>query len=232
MIFSSLLLNEKSLTGVIKFKKKILLLHGYNKNKKDMYVLRDNLVDLGYEVILTELPLLFRSVKHCADIFAEQLKKITTDLNNGEKLSLVGHSTGGIVIRKVIKDPEIRPYIDRCVFISTPHKGSRLADKTAKISKIFINLFKPVKSITTESIEKMDLKTPPGIEIGAIAGSKSNLFLGRFIRGENDGRIRVKSVRCSDLKDFMVLPYGHKEIHHQLETAKLVDHFLREGKFD
>jgi pimeloyl-ACP methyl ester carboxylesterase len=216
---------------VIKFKKKVLLLHGYNKNKKDMYVLRDNLANMDYEVILTELPLLFRSVKYCAEIFAEQLKEITADLKIGEKLSLVGHSTGGIIIRKVIKDPLIKPHIDRCVLISTPHKGSKLADKAAEISKVFINLFRPVKSITTESIEKMNLKRPAEIEIGAIAGSKSNLFLGRFLRGENDGRIRVESVRCSDLKDFKVIPYGHKEIHHQLETAKLVDHFLREGKF-
>lgn len=217
---------------MIKFKKKVLLLHGYNKNKKDMYVLRDNLADLDYEVILAELPLLFRSVQYCAEIFAEKLREITADLKSGEKLSLVGHSTGGIVIRKVIKDPLIKRYIDRCVFISTPHKGSRLADKAAKISKTFINLFKPVKSITTESIEKMDLIRPAEIEIGAIAGSKSNLFLGRFIRGDNDGRISVESVRCSDLKDFKVLPYGHKEIHYQLETAQLVDNFLREGKFD
>ena len=216
---------------MIKLTELVVLLHGYNKNKKDMYALRDNLEDLKYEVILAELPLLFKSVRHCTDIFVEQLKKIKADLKKGEKLSLVGHSTGGIVIRKAIKDLEIKPYINRCVLISTPHRGSKLADKAAKFSKTFINLFKPVRSITTKSIEEMDLKTPPEIEIGAIAGSKSNLFLGRFLREKNDGRIEVESVKYGDLKDFMVLPYGHKEIHHQLETAQLVDNFLREGRF-
>lgn len=212
-------------------KKKVVLLHGYNKNKKDMYVLRDNLADLNYDVKLAELPLLFRSVKYCTDIFAEELKEIIADLNCREKLSLVGHSTGGIVIRKAIKDPQIKPYIDRCVLISTPHRGSKLADKAAKISKIFVNIFKPVKSITTENIKDMNLKIPPNIEIGAIAGSKSNLFLGRLLRKKNDGRIRVNSVRYEDLKDFKVLPYGHKEIHYKLETAQLIDKFLREGSF-
>ena len=216
---------------MIKFKKKVVLLHGYNKNKKDMYVLRDNLRNLDYEVILAELPLLFRSVQHCTEIFAEQLKEIIADLNSREKLSLVGHSTGGIVIRKAIKDPALKIYIDRCVLIATPNRGSRLADKAAKISKIFVNIFKPVKSITTENIKEMNLKITPDIEIGAIAGSKSNLFLGRLLRKKNDGRIRVNSVKYEDLKDFKMLPYGHKDIHYQLETAQLIDNFLRGGSF-
>ena len=196
-----------------------------------MYVLRNYLADLNYEVILAELPLLFKSVRYCADILAEQLKEITAHLNKGEKLSLVGHSTGGIVIRKIIKDPAVKIYIDRCVLIATPNRGSRLADKAAKISKIFVNIFKPVKSITTENIKKMNLKRPAEIEIGAIAGSKSNLFLSRFLRKKNDGRIRVNSVKYEDLKDFKVLPYGHKDIHYQLETAQLIDNFLRGGSF-
>ncbi|MFW6295482.1 MAG: lipase family alpha/beta hydrolase [Halanaerobium sp.] len=216
---------------MVKFNKKLVLLHGYNKNKKDMYVLRDNLADLNYDVKLAELPLLFRSVKYCTDIFAEELKEITADLNSREKISLVGHSTGGIVIRKAIKDPAVKAHIDRCVLIAVPHRGSKLADKAAKISKIFVNIFKPVKSITTENIKEMNLKIPPDIEIGAIAGSKSNLFLGRLLKEENDGRIRVDSVRYEDLKDFKVLPYGHKEIHYKLETAQLIDKFLREGSF-
>ncbi len=216
----------------VKLKEIVILLHGYNKNKKDMYSLRDNLLDLDYEVILAELPLLFRSVQHCSNIFVEQIKAVIADLNSGEKIKLVGHSTGGIVIRRVIKDSDISSYIDRCVLISTPHKGSKLADIAADISKYFINIFKPVKSITTENISKMDLITPAHIEIGAIAGSKSNLFLGRLLRKKNDGRIEVDSVKYDDLKDFRVLHYGHKEIHHQLETAQLIDNFLKEGKFE
>lgn len=68
--------------------------------------------------------------------------------------------------------------------------------------------------------------------MAAIAGNKSNLFLGKLLIKENDGRIRVESVEIPRLKAFVVLPYGHKDIHYQKQTANLVANFLNFGSFN
>ena len=64
-----------------------------------------------------------------------------------------------------------------------------------------------------------------------IAGNKNKLLFGRLIKSENDGRVAVDSVSFEGLKEFIVLPYHHKEIHHRQETAELVHRFLQEGTF-
>jgi hypothetical protein len=55
--------------------------------------------------------------------------------------------------------------------------------------------------------------------------------LGYLIPGENDGRVDIKSVEFDNMKDFIKLNYGHKEIHHKKETAHYVDLFIKTGSF-
>jgi len=97
--------------------------------------------------------------------------------------------------------------------------------------KWYVNIYKTLKSLNYKYIEHLDFRNPFNIEIAAIAGKKSNLLLGNLIDDENDGRVGVQSVYFPELNDFMTLPYGHKEIHHQKETAKWIDVFLKTGFF-
>ncbi|SHJ42631.1 alpha/beta fold hydrolase [Tepidibacter formicigenes] len=212
--------------------KKVILIHGYSKTKKDMLVLKKNLEKLGYECFLANLPLTFKEIEFGTDVFKRELEKLIIDLTEDEKINLVGHSTGGLVIRTFLSNTNLINRIGRCVLISTPNNGSKLADITDKIPfRILANIFKTLKSLQTNNVKNMKLKNIENIDIGAIAGNKSNLFLGRFLKGENDGRIEVNSVIYDGLKDIIMLPYGHKEIHYKLETARLVDKFLKTGKF-
>ena len=69
--------------------------------------------------------------------------------------------------------------------------------------------------------------------VGLIAGSRNNLLLGKlFLSDNSDGRVEVSSVESSDADDFIVLPFGHREIHHQPQTLKLVKNFLENGAFE
>jgi len=185
----------------------------------------------GYECFLIDLPITFKKFETAAiileDFFEEIIKNHSIEC---EKIHFVGHSTGGLVIRKMISDTKYANRIARCVLIATPNKGSQLANIACKIPP-YVALFKTLKSISYEYIEQLDIKDNPTIEIAAIAGNVCNLFLGQFIGEESDGMVEVKSVYLPNLSDFIVLAYGHKEIHHQKETAKLVDTFLKSGKF-
>ncbi|MBF8983411.1 alpha/beta fold hydrolase [Lutibacter sp. B2] len=212
-------------------KKKVILVHGFNKNKKDMFILKKNLEKIGYECILIDLPLTFKEIEYCTSIFEEKIEEIICSLKENEKISLVGHSTGGLIIRHFLSNTKYTDQINRCVLISTPNKGSQLADIASKLSNLFTNMFKTLKSLQSENIENLKLKHVESIEIGAVAGNKSNLLLGKLLKTENDGRVQVNSVKYKELKDFIVVSYGHKEIHHKYEIAELVSAFLENGHF-
>jgi len=213
-------------------KKKIILVHGYFRTQKDMVDLKRNLEGLGYEGILVDLPLTFNNIEYATSIFKERINQIIYNLKEDEKISLVGHSTGGLVIRLFLSNTKYIDKIHRCVLIATPNEGCQLADIASRISRIFINIFKTLKSLRHESVEKLNFIHRDNIEIGAIAGNKSNLILGKLIKAENDGRVEVRSVIYDELKDFIIIPYNHNEMHHKFKTAELVHSFLQKGNFN
>lgn len=196
-----------------------------------MQPLLDNLKLLGHECFLIDLPITYEKFDVAASLLGDFLEEmIKTHLSDGEKIHFVGHSTGGLVIRKMLSETKFVNKIGRCVLIATPNKGSKLANIASKLP-LYGQIYKTLGSISYKYIEQMDIKDKPSIEIGAIAGNSSNLFLGHLINEESDGRVEVKSVDLPNFTDFIVLAFGHKEIHNQKETAKLVEMFLEKGKF-
>ncbi len=213
-------------------KQKIVLVHGYNKKSKDMMVLKNNLEKIGYEGVLVDLPLTFKEIEHSTNILESIISEITKDINEDEKIHFVGHSTGGLIIRQLLSTTKHLEKIGKCILIATPNNGSELADVVGNKLKIFSNIFRTLKSLQSENIKALKLDSNHGIEIGAIAGNKQNLFLGKFLTGENDGRVTINSVKFNGLKDFVAIPYGHKDIHYQFETIELIDLFFKYSKFD
>jgi len=211
--------------------KRVLLLHGFNKREKDMFILSKNLKSFGWDTVPVRLPLTFKEVEYASKVFEEIVKEIVTNLKDKERIHMVGHSTGGLIIRHFLYKGKYSKFINRCVLIATPNKGCKLADFAGKLPKVYINIFKTLKSLQRDNIKRLKLYNSKEIQIGGIAGNNNNLFLGRLINEENDGRVEVSSVKDEFLKDFIVLPYGHKEIHYKLETARLIDNFLRTGRF-
>ena len=212
-------------------RKKVVLVHGYNKNQRDMLQLKHQLESLGYQGILVNLPLTYQTIEHCSMVFETKIATIISGLGRDEKLCFVGHSTGGLIIRHFLANTNYTHRIDRSVLIATPNQGSQLAYFAAKLPRFVTNIYKTLNSLHPDNVRNLKLNNPETLEIGAIAGSKSDLFLGKLIQQENDGRVEVSSVHYRGLKDFIVIPYGHKEIHQQLVTAELVDSFLRTGRF-
>ncbi|SHK43716.1 PGAP1-like protein [Desulforamulus aeronauticus DSM 10349] len=196
-----------------------------------MKPLQRNLELLGYQCFLPDLPITYQEFEFAAFVLDRFLEEIVTfDLRENEKIHLVGHSTGGLVIRDLITKTKNIDKIGRCVLVASPNKGSQLANIAGKV-KLYVEIFKTLKSLSYEYIEQIHFRNHPSIEIAAIAGDRSNYLLGNLIDGKNDGRVEVQSVYYADLKDFMIVPYGHKEIHHKVETAKYIDAFLRTGQF-
>lgn len=216
---------------VMEMHQRVVLIHGYFKNYKDMMNLKKNLEALGYECITVDLPLTFESIEHATSIFENKMQEILFSLGNGKKISLVGHSSGGLVIRLFLSNTEYIRRIHRCVLVATPNKGSRLADIAWRTFPPFVKVFKTLYFLREKSVKKLNLYCGDQIEIGVIAGNRSNLLLGKLLKGENDGRVGLSSALYERAKECIVLPYNHNEIHHRFKTAKLIDCFLRKGSF-
>lgn len=195
-----------------------------------MKSLKQHLQTFGYECVLPNLPLTYLEFDLAAKVLEEMLDEyFHINLEDDEKIHFVGHSTGGLVIRKLLNDTKYINKIGRCVLIATPNKGSHLANLASRM-KPYVHIYKTLKSLSYDYLQQQQLEISHPIEMAAIAGTRNNLLLGRLITEQNDGRVEVNSVQFSGLKDFITLPYGHKDIHHQMETATHVDSFLKTGK--
>jgi len=208
----------------------VILVHGFNNDGSDMFFLKRNLQSWGYEAVTMNLPLRFSTLEDCIVLFEKEFHKQLSNFVDCEKIHLVGYSMGGLVVRSFLAKNTV-PKLGRCVLIATPNQGTKLADMSDKLLKPLGKIYKPIKSLKTDSIDIGEPINRPKPEIGVIAGNTSKHLLGIFLDSENDGRVEVESAKFHDMTDFVIKPFGHKEIHHQLEIAKLVDLFLRMGKF-
>lgn len=211
--------------------KKVILIHGFFRGSNDMLALKTNLSKLGYAGMVVDLPLTFQRIEESVALLDNFLAEIIKSLGNDEKIYLVGHSTGGLVIRSWWAATKFRDKIAKCVLVATPNNGSELADMAGRYLKILPHFCKTLESLQSHNVKKYPLPSQLGVATGAIAGDKNNLLLGKLIKGENDGRVSVESVLIEGLEDFVILHYGHMEIHHQMVTAQLIDHFFKTGSF-
>ncbi|NLG33333.1 MAG: alpha/beta hydrolase [Syntrophomonadaceae bacterium] len=163
-------------------------------------------------------------------MFKEQLQQIMVQHRDYNKIHLVGYSMGGLVIRSFLACNDI-PQLGRCVLIATPNQGTKLADISEKYLKPLVLIVRPLQVLTTNCLNIGQPMNQSKIEIGVIAGNKNNHPLGVFLTPDSDGLVEVESTKYTDMSDFIIVPYGHLEIHRQTATAQLVHRFLQTGSF-
>jgi len=209
----------------------VILVHGYAKGPEDMETLAKLLEKRGYRPVTVDLPLTFEHVQEAAEVFAKRVENILSNLPDNEPVAMVGHSTGGLIIRYFLSHNPNHRQVTHAVLIATPNQGSTLARKLGDFSDLLLETLATLDSLQPEKISGLELSVPERTSIGAIAGNKTTMLLGGLLDEENDGRVEVESVYYPELDDFVILGYSHKEIHHKKATAELVDRFLKKGSF-
>ncbi len=205
----------------------IVLVHGFNKDRDDMCFLQEQLSSLGFEVLSVDLPTTFGTIEDSVNSLYLQ---IWHEVSDGRPVSFVAHSMGGLIVRS-FSDKFHQINFKKLVFIATPHGGSKLADIANNIPG-YSFVFKPIKDLLSD-VKYPTFPIARRFNVGIIAGDKNRGILGGlFLSPESDGRVEVSSARASDVDDFIVVPFAHKEIHQQPLTAKLVAHFLKYGNFN
>ncbi|GMO33586.1 MAG: alpha/beta hydrolase [Termitinemataceae bacterium] len=208
------------------------LVHGFLKTGKDMYFLSNYLTQCGIANFAVTVPARFGSVDDCVqslhkqiDLFMQQHKDESIT-----KINFVGHSMGGLVIRKYIQ--VVKPKnVGRCICIATPHKGTIIASVGRILAPFCDKIYKPVADFIPSKINKYII-TDKNIQIAVIIGHNNSLFWGKLLLSpESDGRVEPESALSEDAVAVAELPFRHNLIHKTNETAELVKTFLLTGKF-
>lgn len=203
----------------------VVLVHGFFKAQRDMRYLEQGLREAGYETLSVNLPTTLGSMEECVDSLSIQIANLEKEYS----INYVAHSMGGLIVRAYVASHGNRN-VGKCVFISTPHGGSGLAS-IAESVPFFSSIFKPIRAfLPTSGYRRISKKE--GLRVGVIAGSRSAGIMGKlFLKKPSDGRVEVECVAAKDADESIVLPFGHKEIHHQYCTLLNVLEFLQSGSF-
>jgi pimeloyl-ACP methyl ester carboxylesterase len=160
---------------------------------------------------------------------AERLARFVAAMN-AEKLHLVGHSLGGLVILCMLeREPALPP--GRVVLMGPPYRDS-YAGRVLAGHSIGTRL---LGRSMHEWLELPKLASVPAREIGVIAGSLS-IGLGRVVADglpePNDGVVTVAETELAAACDRIVLPVSHSMMLLSHHVARQTAVFLRDGKFD
>ncbi len=160
---------------------------------------------------------------------AERLARFVVALN-AEKVHLVGHSLGGLVILCMLeREPALPP--GRVVLMGPPYRdtyaGRVLAGHSIGTHMLGLSM--------REWLEMPKPASVPGREIGVIAGSLS-IGLGRVVADRlpapNDGVVTVAETEIDAACDRIVLPVSHATMLLSHHVARQTGVFLRDGRFD
>jgi pimeloyl-ACP methyl ester carboxylesterase len=143
-----------------------------------------------------------------------------------DRLHLVGHSLGGVVILNAIARGL---KVHRAVLMGIPFQGSISATGLARVS-----IGKRMLGRTLTDWLRSDKSLSWGnTQIGVLAGDRAIGF-GKLISPlplPNDGVVSLEETRVPGVADFIVLPVFHTAMPFSPASAHVVANFLRNGSF-
>jgi pimeloyl-ACP methyl ester carboxylesterase len=201
----------------------VVLVHGlWMTGTLDMAYLRRQLRRCGFKVYVFRYRTVRRSLAENAarlDDFLARLPEST--------VHLVGHSMGGLVIRKLLLDfPHQRP--GRVVTLGTPHCASRAAAAFGRRAPGRWMLGKSLQALT-EALPPWQGRRDFGVLIGDLPYG-----LGRLTRRlplPNDGTVAVDEASLAGATDTITLPVTHISMLFSRAVARQTCRFLRHGRF-
>ncbi len=128
--------------------------------------------------------------------------------------------------------------LKRCVMIGPPNKGSELLRQVMKrnIGRLMFG------RLAEDFIKNEDKYLPlePEFDVGIIAGDKpvisqskavSRYALKFFDPSDSDGKVKIEETKLPFMKDFILLPLCHEELHYNYNVINMTINYLKHGRF-
>ncbi len=206
----------------------VVLLHGLGRSRASLSDLRHALMDAGYEVADVGYPSTRRSIAEHAD----QVGDLLDHLEGVRTVSFVTHSLGGMVARACLTQPHLwqeRMRLNRLVMLAPPSQGSAIAESLKDFLPAQWLLGPAARDLAVREAEALPL---PDCAFGIIAGRRA---AGRgynpFLRGEDDGVVRVEETRLPGAEDFLLVEAAHTFLMEKPLVIQAVVGYLETGRF-
>ena len=201
----------------------VVFVHGLYMTGVELGLLRRRVEADGFATQVFRYHSLLRSVDENAMLLADFLKGV-----KGERLHLVGHSLGGMVILRMFeRGVELPP--GRVVFMGSPVRGSVAAQSLRDRGLGFL-----LGRSGPEGLElPQEAQWKATRELGVIAGTHAfsiNPFHAK-LPVPNDGMVSLEETRITGAKDSIEMHLAHTTMLFSNQLAGQVSRFLREGKF-
>jgi hypothetical protein len=147
---------------------------------------------------------------------------------NGQAVSFVGHSLGGILVRALDASGGCSSPMRRLVTLGSPHNGARIAAYLSRYS-VVQRIMGPVLS----ELAELSLPTQPKqLEVGCIIGATGTRFGFLPLLGEdNDGLVLTREALLEGSVAHVSLAVFHGLMPFSSRVARASADFLLHGKF-
>ena len=209
----------------------VILLHGLGEGRGSMRPLAAYLREHHDASVLT---FGYASPRAGVDDHARALGSVIAGLGDADRISLVGHSLGNIVVRRWMADAPAADLdrIDRMVMLGAPNQGSDLA---RRVSKVWL-----LSKLSTGAAREMVLDWPriaeklvvPPCPFGIIAGGTGDAEgYSPMLEGDDDAVVRVEETRLEGADDFLLIPVRHAFMMRDPTVQEATASFLKGGSF-
>ncbi len=183
----------------------VFIVHGFRSDSSSVNQMA-RVLTTQHRVFPVDLDITFQNLRSCVTQLMDVVCRVVND-HPIRRIHFVAHSTGGIVVRMLLKITAISDKTAACVFVAVPNNGTVLADAhQIVVPEPLRGLHKPIASLTRDFVQSLDLECPPHIAFGGIAGLKSWRTTRAAFRGPNDGVVAVSSVYLDEMVDFVQVP--------------------------
>lgn len=149
--------------------KTVLFIHGFTADARYMASLMRQFAGAGYKCLVYEYPS-DRGIDVAADTLLGLLRAYDTHgLVSKEKLSLVGHSMGGLVARAFVSLSSGSPFVRKVVTLGTPHGGTL---KSGALLRLFLGWGEHVSGLNPNAFS---VKSRSALQLIESDGSPSYL---------------------------------------------------------
>lgn len=209
----------------------VILLHGLGEGRGSMRPLANYLREHHDATVLT---FGYASPRAGVDDHARALGSVIAGLDGADRISLVAHSLGNIVVRRWMADAPAADLdrIERMVMLGAPNQGSDLA---RRVSQVWL-----LSKLSTGAAREMVMNWPqlsrnlvvPPCPFGIIAGGTGDAEgYSPMLEGDDDAVVRVEETRLEGADDFVLLPVRHAFMMGDRAVQEATASFLKGGRF-
>lgn len=199
----------------------IVILHGLYMNASVMKPLSERLTAMGHTTHLINY-----STTH---IKPEALFKEIDDALAESGNALVGHSLGGLMIQRYLKDRQLSvEQVSHVVTLGSPMQGASIVKGIEKIGMGSI-----LGNSVDFGLEPKDNVWDLPQSLGCIAGKIQVGFLPLFygFKDASDGTVTIDETRIEGMKDHVATSNTHLSLLYSDEVITHIEHFLHHDSF-